>query len=57
MWATSTHPVIGVGNDAQEERHKGPRDAVPRLGGCSPEEGGWFESITTTLRHIDGACF
>lgn len=52
MRATSTHPVIGAGNDAQEERSKGPYDAVPRLGGCSPEEGGWFESITTTLRTV-----
>ena len=32
MWATSTHLVMGAGNDAQEERSKGPRDAVPRLG-------------------------
>ena len=52
MRATSTHPVIGVGNDAQEERSKGPCYTVPRLGGCSPEEGGWFESITTTLRTV-----
>ena len=52
MRATSTHPVIGVGNDAQEEGHKGIARRFPRLGGCSPEEGGWFESITTTLRTV-----
>ena len=52
MRATSTHLVMGAGNDAQEERSKGPDSTAPRLGGCSPEEGGWFESITTTLRTV-----